>query len=162
MAYKLGTPPQQQRALNAQPPLQTSQQQIQPSQHMQSATQQLQVAAQQLQTGQHPHQLQTPQNYFPNTHTGQAPYGMSRTMTQSSMTSQNSLPAQSTITSQNNPHLPQSQSQGLTPTATPVDTNNPYGRTDFAWAPTPYYAYQNAQQHQQDQWAAARGSGVFR
>lgn len=46
---------------------------------------------------------------------------------------------------------------GLTPTQ---ETNNPYGR-DF-WS-TPFYGYQNApQQHQQDQWTAARNSGVFR
>ncbi|KAF2031336.1 hypothetical protein EK21DRAFT_63660 [Setomelanomma holmii] len=41
---------------------------------------------------------------------------------------------------------------------------NPHSQsqTDFAWPPAAYYGYQNTQQHQQDQWAAARESGVFR
>ncbi|KAH8692456.1 hypothetical protein GQ44DRAFT_832869 [Phaeosphaeriaceae sp. PMI808] len=164
MAYKLDTPPQQQRVLNAQPSLQTPQQQIQPSQHMQSASQQLQVAAQQLQTGQHPQQLQTSQNYFNNTHTNHSPYGtMNRSMTQGSMPSQNAISPPNSIATQSNSHLSQTQPQGLTPTTTPVDTSNPYGRSDFTWPHTAYYGYQSAQQQQQqDQWGNARGSGVFR
>jgi hypothetical protein len=148
MAYKTGTPPQQQRTLNAQ----ASPQVVPPSSNMQAASQ-LQVAAQQLQTGQHPQQLQqTPQHaYFANTHSNHASYG--RQPVPQNPIAQNTLAAQA-----NNAHLPQAQTQ--TQTAAPVE----YARPEFTWAPQAYYGYQSAaqQQQQQDQWAATRGSGVFR
>ena len=125
------------------------------------AIQQLQNAAQQLQTPQrmsNPRPLQPPQfNHF-NTHAPN-PYGLNRPVSSQNMPQ--NMPQN--ITAQNSGHATQSPNQqmqtagtGLTPTA---ENSNPYGR-DF-W-PATYYGYQSAQQHQPDDWAAARDSGVFR
>ncbi|CAO2657151.1 Nn.00g032770.m01.CDS01 [Neocucurbitaria sp. VM-36] len=182
MAFKLDTQSPQQRLQTPQQPLQA------PQQQMQTAQQQLQAAAaQQMQPSQNV-QLQAPQTYFAATHANHSPYGtLNRPMpsnglpaqnpmsTQNPMATQNPMTSQNALATQNNQHLPQTQPQaqpthqihasnaGLPPTAPSVDANNPYGRSDFAWPPAAYYGYQNAQQQQQEQWAAqARGSGVFR
>lgn len=156
--------PRQHQQQHSQHPQQTTQQhrqQQQPQQPIQmqnsqpaEAIQQLQTASQ-LQTPQqisNPQQLQTPQfSHYTNHSTN--PYGMSRPMP-----AQNMSPS---ISAQNAAHptqQPQNQmhaaNTGLTPTA---DSAGPYPR-EF-WG---YYGYQSAQQHQPDQWAAARNQGVFR
>jgi hypothetical protein len=175
MAYKIDTPPQPQRVINAQPSIQTS-----PSQNMQNATQQLQVAAQQLNTAQPHQQMQPNQNYFATNHTNHSPYGtLNRAMTQPSLSTQsvqqnpmaaqqNPMTAQNpnAITSQNTmsvqTNLPQTQPQATT---TPVDATGYNAREEFGWPQAAvYYGYQSAQQqqHAQDQWAAARGNQVYR
>jgi hypothetical protein len=157
MSYKIDTPPQPQRIINAQPSIQTS--------PMQSATQQLQVAAQQLNTGQHPHnaqQLQPTQNYFAANHTNHSPYGTIRG---------NSMARQGSMTTPQNPIAAQTQTQAQAST-TPVDANaNVYRGAEFTWptAAAAYYGYgsaggqqQQQQQQQQQDWGQARGAGVFR
>ncbi|KAF2476542.1 uncharacterized protein BDR25DRAFT_67149 [Lindgomyces ingoldianus] len=100
-------------------------------------------------------QIQTPQYGHFRNHASHASYGMNRSMQPQSA-----------------PHQPQATPQmhpsgtGLTPTQ---DSSNPYSNSrGFNWGATPYFyeqptnIHQTPQQHQQDQWAAARSSGVFR
>ncbi|KAF2656716.1 hypothetical protein K491DRAFT_691760 [Lophiostoma macrostomum CBS 122681] len=95
------------------------------------------------------HQMPNPQyNHFAN-HTNHASYGVNRPIDYGKSAPHPS-PTQAT-------HQMQAPSTGLTPTQ---DANNPYSR-EFAW-PGPFYGYQNAQQHPQDQWTAGRNTGVFR
>lgn len=167
---QLSNPQQSMFKMDTQPPqqqLQTRQRQLSnPQQQMHSAQQQLQAAAaQQMQASQHS-QLQT-QTYFTANHTIHSPYNrLNRSMTQNSLPVQNSMSTQNPMsTTQTQPavnHMHGSDT-GLAPTAPSVDANTAYNRSDFAWPPAAYYGYQNAQQQQQqDQWAATRGSGVFR
>ncbi|KAF2192644.1 hypothetical protein K469DRAFT_554709 [Zopfia rhizophila CBS 207.26] len=101
-------------------------------------------------------QIQAPQyGHFTN-HTSHRSYSVNR-----SMQSQGPAhPSQS-----QNSHQMHTSGPGLTPTQ---DTNNPYSRDFPSWTTT-FYAYQGTggmqqttQQHQQDQWGAARSSSVFR
>ncbi|KAI4703109.1 hypothetical protein J4E81_001986 [Alternaria sp. BMP 2799] len=176
LAYKIGSQSPQQRLPNApQQPQQTQPQQIGPPQQSLTPQQQFQAAAaQQMQTS----QLQTHPNYFTANHSNHSPYGtLHRTMPQNTLPvntmATQPMVAQNSIAGQTNAHLPQTQPQQ--PPAPAIDTNNGFGRGDFAWAPNGYYGYQNAapqqqqqnqqqnqQQQQQDQWAAARGPGVYR
>jgi hypothetical protein len=169
----MGSQSPQQRLQN--PPQQQPQQQPQqigPSQQPLTPQQQFQaVAAQQMQ----PTQLQTHQNYFTASHSNHSPYGtLNRPMPQNTLPvnamATQPMVTQNSMSAQTNAHLPHTQPQQ--PPAPTIDANNSYGRPgEFAWAPAGYYGYQSAgqqqqqqqqQQRQQDQWATARGSGVFR
>ncbi|KAL1796449.1 hypothetical protein ACET3X_004989 [Alternaria dauci] len=182
LAYKMGSQSPQQCLQNPPqqlPQQQQQQQQIGSSQQSMTPQQQLQAAAaQQMQTT----QLQTHQNYFTANHSNHSPYGtLNRPMPQNTlpvnpMASQ-PIVTQNGMSAQANAHLPQTQPQQ--PSGPTIDVNNSYGRPgEFTWAPTGYYGYQSAAQQQQqqqqqqqpqqqpsqhqDQWATARGSGVFR
>ncbi|KAJ8108606.1 hypothetical protein OPT61_g8060 [Boeremia exigua] len=166
VAQRRNSPQQMAYNLDGQP--------VQQQQRLQSPRQLSQTTQQQLQAAQLP--LHTQQSFF--TAANHAPYSaLNRSMTQGSISSQS---AQSAMSNQNSlsstAGLGQTQQQGqLHNSGTlgsggSVDTSGLYGsvgRNDLNWPPAAYYGYQSAQQQQQqqqqqDQWAAARGSNVFR